>query len=286
MENKNIKIHHDRDTFEAFMKMNEYQEQRTRSFYERMNKLSIEADKEANKEQEQIINKEKGFCVMLPSHDTVIGDKKFPYSTYANLTLNSKFDPVKKDGNYIYKNAINKSIADFIEEAKDEFPNGKLPAPRTIEKHIKVMLKNDIPLLKVENSPNGVVYKLQPKIDNRYYVMIPYQQVRELVLSTNDNMLKLFVILSYKCNTENYTTLDRKYFARKLGLADNSTKNLSSIGTMLNTLRKIGMIDIQQEIRTDWDEEAGREIGKKINSYRLTTLEEYKEANKIKRVKK
>ena len=80
--------------------------------------LTMEAEQEANKEQEQIINKEKGFCVMLPSHDTVIGDKKFPYSTYANLTLNSKFDPVKKDGNYIYKNAINKSIADFIEEAK------------------------------------------------------------------------------------------------------------------------------------------------------------------------
>ena len=57
MENKNIKIHHDKDTFEAFMKMNEYQEQRTRSFYERMNKLSIEAEQEANKEQEQIIDK-------------------------------------------------------------------------------------------------------------------------------------------------------------------------------------------------------------------------------------
>lgn len=286
MENKNIKIHHDRDTFEAFMKMNEYQEQRTRSFYERMNNLTAEAEQEANKEQEQIINKEKEFCVMLPSHDVVIGDKKFPYSTYANLTLNSKFDPVKKDGNYIYKNAIKKSIADFIEEAKEEFPNGKLPAPRTIEKHIKVMLKNDIPLLKVENSPNGVVYKLQPKIDNKYYVMIPYQKVRELVLCTNDNMLKLFVILSYKCNTENYTTLDRKYFARKLGLADNSTKTLCSIGTMLDSLANLGFIEIEQTTRTDWDEKQGREIGKKINSYRLTTLAEYKEAKMRGKIKK
>lgn len=254
-------IYHDRDTLEPFLKKSQ----------DRTEKRS---------------NKKGDFDIMLPSHNEVIGNKKFPYNSYALLTLNSKFDPVKKNGNYIYKNAINKSLTDFLEEAKEEFPNGKLPAPRTIEKHIKVMLKNDIPLLKVENSPNGVVYKLQPKINNHYYVMIPYQQVRELVLCTNDNMLKLFVILSYKCNTENYTTLDRKYFARKLGLADNSDKNLKGIGTMLTSLANLGFIEIEQTTRTDYDEKQGREIGKKINSYRLTTLEEYKEAKNRGKIKK
>lgn len=228
----------------------------------------------------EVNKKEREYEVMLPSHNDVIANKSYPYKTYSNLMLNSNFNPKKKDGNYIYKKDIKEKLANFMEEAKKEFPDGKLPAPRQIEKHIKTMLECDIPLLKVENSPQGVIYKLTPKVDNKYYVRIPYPQVRELVLSTNDNMLKLYVVLRYKCNDKSFTTLDRKYFARKLGLSDKADKNLKKVGAMLTSLANLGFIEIKQEVRTDWDEKANREVGKKINSYRLTTLEEYKEAKK------
>ena len=232
--------------------------------------------------EEQTNNNKKGdYYIMLPSHNDVIGNKSFPYNTYAILMSNSNFDPAKKDGNYIYK----KDIPRIIAEAKKEFPNGTIPAIKTVEKHIKTMLECDIPLLKVENSKNGLVYKLTPKVDGKYYVRLPYQQVRELIISTNNKVLKLFVILSYMCDFESYTTIDRKYFARQLGLSDKSDKTLKEIGIMLNSLRKLGFIDIKQEIRTDYDKEAQREVGKKVNSYRLTTLDEYNKINKITRVK-
>lgn len=230
-------------------------------------------------------NNKDDVCFMLPSHNDIIQDKTFPYNTYAMLTINSNFNKNNKDEykNYIYKSTVKKDISDFLEEAKKDFPDGKIPAVKTVEKHIKTLLSCDLPLMKVENSPNGVVYKLKADVDGKYFVRIPYAQVRELVVATNKNMLKLFVILTYMCDTETYKVIDRKFLARQLGLSDISNRGLDVISTMTNSLRKLGFIDIKQEIQTDYDKENHREIGKKINSYRILTLDEYKEINKIKK---
>ena len=163
-------------------------------------------------------NNKDDICFMLTSHNDVIQDKTFPYNTYAMLTINSNFNKNNKDEykNFLYRDDIKKDIGDFLEEAKNDFPDGKIPAMKTVEKHIKTILSCDLPLVKIENSPNGVVYKLKADVDGKYYVRIPYVQVRELIVSTNKNMLKLFVILTYMCDTENYKKLDRKFLARQL----------------------------------------------------------------------
>ena len=43
-------------------------------------------------------------------------------------------------------------------------------------------------------------YKLLNSIDNKWYVRIPYEKVRELVISTNNNMMKLYAIMCYATN--------------------------------------------------------------------------------------
>ena len=217
---------------------------------------------------------------MLPSHNDVMQDKTFPYNTYAMLTINSKFNQNNKDEykNYLYKSDIKKDIGDFLEEAKKDFPDGKIPAMKTVEKHIKTLLACDLPLVKIENSPNGVVYKLKADIDGKYYVRIPYIQVRELIVATNKSMLKLFVLLTYMCDTESYKPLDRKFLARQLGLSDNSTRGLDVISTMTNALRKLGFIDIKS--KTDSFIKDDKELVKTTNSYRIRTLDEYKKINK------
>lgn len=242
-------IYHDKDTLEPFLKKSQ----------DRIEKRS---------------NKKGDFDIMLPSHNEVIGNKSFPYNSYAALMINSNFNPANKGENYIYKKDIKKKVTDFMEEAKAEFPDGKITAPRQIERHIKTMLECDIPLLKVENTKNGVVYKLTPKIDGKYYVRLPYKQVRELIVSTNKNMLKLFVILSYICNTESYTTIDRKFLVRQLGLSDKSDNNIKSISIMTTSLAKLGFIEIKVTRKED------EEGYKTINSYRLRTFEEYEEINR------
>ena len=234
-------------------------------------------DKQQNKDD---------VCFMLPSHNEIIQDKSFPYNTYAMLTINSNFNKNNKDEykNYIYKSTVKKDISDFLEEAKKDFPDGKIPAIRTVEKHIRTILACDIPLVKIENSPNGVVYKLKSSVDGKYYVRIPYVQVRELVVSTNKNMLKLFVILTYMCNTETHIPLDRKFLARQMGLSDNSHRGLDVISTMTTTLANLGFIEIKEETNP-FKNEQGEVIYKTTNSYRLTTLDEYKEAKKRGKIK-
>ena len=236
-------------------------------------------DKQQNKDD---------VCFMLTSHNEVIQDKTFPYNTYAMLTINSNFNKNNKDEykNFLYKDNIKKDIGDFLEEAKKDFPDGKIPSMKTVERHIKTLLACDLPLIKIENTPNGVAYKIKADIDGKYYVRIPYIQVRELLVSANKNILKLFVILTYMCDTESYTKIDRKFLARQLGISDSSTKMLDMISTMTNSLRKLGFIDIIQEIKTEYNDETKKIKTKTINAYRLKTLDEYKEANKIKKTKK
>ena len=233
-------------------------------------------------------NNKDDICFMLTSHNDVIQDKTFPYNTYAMLTINSNFNKNNKDEykNFLYRDDIKKDIGDFLEEAKNDFPDGKIPAMKTVEKHIKTILSCDLPLVKIENSPNGVVYKLKADVNGKYYVRIPYVQVRELIVSTNKNMLKLFVILTYMCDTENYKKLDRKFLARQLGLSDNSDKTLKGIGTMTDSLMKLGFIDIQEEVKTEYDKETNKMKVKTINAYRICTLEEYKARGKKKRIQK
>ena len=233
-------------------------------------------------------NNKDDICFMLTSHNDVIQNKTFPYNTYAMLTINSNFNKNNKDEykNFLYRDDIKKDIGDFLEEAKNDFPDGKIPAMKTVEKHIKTILSCDLPLVKIENSPNGVVYKLKADVDGKYYVRIPYVQVRELIVSTNKNMLKLFVILTYMCDTENYKKLDRKFLARQLGLSDNSDKTLKGIGTMTDSLMKLGFIDIQEEVKTEYDKETNKMKVKTINAYRICTLEEYKARGKKKRIQK
>ena len=233
-------------------------------------------------------NNKDDICFMLTSHNDVIQDKTFPYNTYAMLTINSNFNKNNRDEykNFLYKDNIKKDIGDFLEEAKKDFPDGKIPSMKTVERHIKTLLACDLPLIKIENTPNGVAYKIKADIDGKYYVRIPYIQVRELLVSANKNILKLFVILTYMCDTESYTKIDRKFLARQLGISDGSTKMLDMISTMTNSLRKLGFIDIIQEIKTEYDDETKKIKTKTINAYRLKTLDEYKEANKIKKTKK
>ena len=229
-----------------------------------------------------------GWCEIV-SHEALRKSKYF--NAYTIGVAVSNFNQEKQDfRSYIYKNELKQRITDFLEVEKEEFPDGKIPAVRTVEKLLTELLKCGIPLesIKIINTPNGVAYKLRNRVDNHWYIKLPYRQLKELVVATNRNMLKLFVVLKYTCNEDckTFTTIDRKYLAREIGLSEKSVRGLDAISTMLTALAKLGYIEIRQETRTDYDKELGREIGKKINSYRLRSLEEYDNINLIARGRK
>lgn len=215
----------------------------------------------------------------LSSHNEILQDKKFPYNTYATLVLNSKFNKDAKE-NYIYDNNIGSDVMTFLKELEKN--GAKVVSKRTIEKHIKVMLDSNIPLIEVRNTPNGIAYVIKSE---KYYVKVPYAQVKELLVSTNKNMLKLFIFLKYMCNETEFKTIDRKFIAEHIGLSGNSCDTLNTISTMTTSLAKLGFIEIKQTTRKEMDEK-GNKIVKTINSYRIRTFEEYKEITDLAKGKK
>ena len=220
----------------------------------------------------------KEFDVVVVTHPDVIENiDGSTYSTYAGLKAISHFEglTLEEYNNYIQKRGAQKVLLDFMEEASKEF-DGKVPAPSTVKKHIKKLIDNKIPLVKVENYEGKVYYKLLNCIDNKWYVRIPYEKVRELVISTNSNMMKLYAIMCYATNETEYKPITRKWLAEKMGLSTISDNNIKAIGTMLTSLCNLGFLECLEttEISKDGN------TYKTIHKYRITTLDEYKQAKK------
>ena len=220
----------------------------------------------------------KEFDVLVVTHPDVIKNiDGSTYSTYAGLKAISHFEglTLEEYNNYIQKRGAQKVLLDFMEEASKEF-DGKVPAPSTVKKHIKKLIDNKIPLVKVENYNGKVYYKLLNSIDNKWYVRIPYEKVRELVISTNNNMMKLYAIMCYATNETEYKPITRSWLAEKMGLSTKSTRGLDEIGTMLTSLCNLGFLECLETVETSKD----GNTYKTIHSYRITTSEEYKQAKR------
>ena len=222
-------------------------------------------------------NRKEHDVIVVTHPDVMKNIDGSTYSTYAGLKAISNFDGVtiEEYNNYIQKRGAQKVLLDFMEEASKEF-DGKVPAPSTVKKHIKKLIDNKIPLVKVENYEGKVYYKLLNSIDNKWYVRIPYEKVRELVISTNNNMMKLYAIMCYATNETEYKPITRKWLAEKMGLSTVSDNNLKTIGIMLTSLCNLGFLECLEEVSISPD---GNEY-KTIHKYRITTLNEYREAKR------
>ena len=220
----------------------------------------------------------KEFDVLVVTHPDVIKNiDGSTYSTYAGLKAISHFEglTLEEYNNYIQKRGAQKVLLDFMEEASKEF-DGKIPASRTVKRHVEKLINNNIPLIKVENYNNKVYYKLLNCIDGKYYVRIPYEKVRELVVSCTPNMMKLYAVMCYATNETEYKPITRKWLAEKMGLSTISDNNIKAIGTMLTSLCNLGFLECLEttEISKDGN------TYKTIHKYRITTLDEYKQAKK------
>ena len=220
----------------------------------------------------------KEFDVLVVTHPDVMKNIDGPtYASYAGLKAISHFEglTLEEYNNYIQKRGAQKVLLDFMEEASKEF-DGKIPASRTVKRHVEKLINNNIPLIKVENYNNKVYYKLLNCIDGKYYVRIPYEKVRELVVSCTPNMMKLYAVMCYATNETEYKPITRSWLAEKMGLSTISDNNLKTIGIMLTSLCNLGFLECLEEVSISPD---GNEY-KTIHKYRITTLNEYREAKR------
>ena len=240
---------------------------------------TVEADKEAAAAKEADTNNNELRKVPLPAHNEILRDKKFKYNTFASLMASSNKNIGDVKGmeftNYLYDNKI-KDALDFIYET-----TGKRISERTFNSHMKNIIDSGYDLVDLQNTPNGLVYLLRAEYDGGYFVTIPFIQLKELLLSTNKNALKIYVFLKdYLKNAKQgeFTPIDRAFIARSIGLSDKSVKNLDAISVILKSLVKLGFIEIKETVKKEVSKKDPSKIQvKTIYAYRICTLAEYLE---------
>lgn len=242
---------------------------------------TVEADKEAAAAKEI----DKNYIEYpLPAHNKVLRNGKFKINTFTSIMTdsNKNIEGVDNMGftNYLYENKLDKVI-DHINELEVEA--GKKPtSKRTINNHIKSIIGTGYGLIELQNTPNGLVYKLKAEIDGGYYVKIPYCQIRDLLVCANKNMLRLYIFLKdYLKNAKQgeFTTIDRNFIARSIGLSTNTHKGADVVSTMVNGLARLGYIEIKK-VNESYVDKDGNKAYRTINSYRIRTLEEWEAIKK------
>ena len=218
--------------------------------------------------------------VPLPAHNDILGDKKFKYNTFASLMAcsNKNIGDVKnmEFTNYLYDNKI-EDVLDFVYDT-----TGQRISKRTFNSHMKNIIDSGYDLVDLQNTPNGLAYLLRAEYDGGYYVSVPFIQLKELLLSTNKNALKIYVFLKdYLKNAKQgeFTPIDRSFIARSIGLSDKADKNVKAIGIIVKSLANLGFIEIKKTVKKEVSkQDPSKKQVKTIYAYRVCTLDEYLEA--------
>ena len=235
-------------------------------------------------------SKKKGRDVILVTHPDIFkthGNEEF--ATYGRMQMVSHFEGTTQQdwNNYIAKRGYVKSIINLMKDIQKDYPNEEILADRTIKSHTRKLKNSDKPMIKSEEKNGKSYYKLLNSIDGKYYIRIPYQQMRELVIVTNGSMLRLYTLVcsilrAKKCGYDKYHPITRSYLAECLGYSTDTDDAAKAIGTMLTALCKLGHLERIET--TEIDKE--NNTYKSKYSYRRTTLEEWQEANKRGTIKK
>lgn len=216
----------------------------------------------------------------MPAHNKVLRDRKFKIGdNFGSMMYKSNKNEGDVKGmkftNYIYENKMDEVMSFINNEC------GKKMSRRTFDKHLKYIMSTGYGLVELKNTPNGLAYQLSATTDGGYYVTIPNCQLRDLLLCSNEDMLRLFIIFKdySKGDTDKFITMDRGFLARSIGLSDKNTKSLLRISTMVNGLARLGYIEIKT-VNERYADKEGNLSYRTVNSYRVRTVEEWQEIKK------
>ncbi len=214
----------------------------------------------------------------MPTDTEILKNKKYCAKEYAGLMTISN-NGIYETHRYLYKNKFNTA-----ELAKD-LGIGRV----TLERNIKKLENLDCKVLSIENTKNGIVYKLHygkyqedtGKLNK--YTTIYQPMLKTLACAFNSNAIKLYCLLSYMTNETEFKPMDNKWLAEQIGLSPKSKNNLDTITEIVAQLELCGFIETKKLNVFKWDEKQGKEVPQITKQYRLSTLEEWKSVqNKVK----
>lgn len=216
------------------------------------------------------MSNKKDFELPITSYEEYL--KNLDYITLGIITYYSNFKLEDDFGNenlfrYVYKNKLIDNQNEIEILSKNKF--------NTVMRNVRKLAKMDNNLVIASNSPNGIVYTINYyTMPHGYYVTIHHEILRFLLNGTNNNTIKVYVYLKYKCS-KGEVKITREEIASAIGLSTKCRENLqtiSDITTLLNNILIRKRYDFITEIN-----EKGKEVNKKICYYSVLTYEEFKE---------
>ena len=208
----------------------------------------------------------------MPTH--CLSDKKYCAKEYAGLmTISNR--GLYENHRYLYKNKFN----------TEELAKSLGISRTTLERNIKKLEKLEYNILDIENSQQGVIYKLHYgaiKEDGSInkFVTINHQMLKELACSFNSNAIKIYCLLKYMTNETEYKILTEEWICNQIGLNGTSEKNQTTVRTLIKTLEKCKFIETKKLNIFRWDEVRKKEVPQITKQYRLCTFEEWKTLDK------
>lgn len=232
----------------------------------------------------------KIFPVSMPSHFDYLGNDNVDMKVYGAMMLNSNHGGKANNQygeRYLYMNKL-KDIKGFDDEGNRIKIKGL--SESTLKRHIvklrKVKIGESDPLITVENTPNGIVYKLNyattvkdqhgENTKDRYFVEIPSDIMNDLVITSKDGVIKTYILLNVllKDHPEG-KEIQREYIASIIGVEDEGT-----ISKYTTDLVKKGLIYKEERRSTDYDQKKDKIEYKTHTKYKLVDPEDYRKYNK------
>lgn len=251
------------------LKEKELQEARTEVIEANINSLEVEGSTSNTNADADVNN--SSWSVPIPSHNDYISNKDVDYNIYSGLMLMSNYDSNNNkldNTRYIYKNKFNnKELAIMCKVSESTIK-------RNMNKLRKAIIGDVAPLVTTENTPNGIVYKLNYSIDDRYYVTIPNDMLRYLINTSNSHMIKLYVF--FKVQLANGSKqIQRDYISSSLGYKI-CKQNNDVISDMTKGLVAHGLIRKSERLEFFYDEVKDRQVPKTLVTYELVPDEEWR----------
>lgn len=190
-------------------------------------------------------------------------DKKCDYKLLITLTLLSSYTS-GENHRYIYK--------DVIIGNKDKIENYSGKKVNTVIRNVRKLskLKGNAIIAKEVNGK--IVYIINYANENgRKYVIVEEDLLRCLLDTGNSNLIKVYMLLKYRCNENTETRITRKDIAVNIGLNGDSKDNLKTISNIIVDLCNKYLIEVSRKYENKMCEDGNFKFAKylyiKLNNY-------------------
>ena len=198
--------------------------------------------------------------------------KNVDYLTYGIITYFSNRTRPDKDDNdsgdlfrWIYRNKLMEKQEEIEKLSKNKF--------NTVMKNVRKLAKMDNNLVVARNSDNGIIYYINYyHMPNGKFVTIHHEILRYLIDTSNNNVIKTYVFLKYRC-ANGRTKITREEIAEAIGLNPICRNNLTTISNITLSLSNI-LIEKNYEYITEIDNKNKKEQVKRYCYYSVIKEEE------------